>query len=833
MPNFQIPLQQNTPTKHSNKPLQTILLFLAFLIPFSALQAKPCCPKKRQHFQHDIQLQLADSAGFLVEDTEFWVTLDIIKNGPLVTIDIPLINFQTGPISSNNLALESLVQGGYLYTTDGFLPADVRPTDIMPRSIVAASNNGLAPLFSFTQTTSSLPVPPAGYIVQITNAGELQIQCAGTFGNIIPSGPQIVLPCSISYITNSISKVCYNKVISDGATNATQFTSPLSLANGIRDTHFNDAFDGVVAWSWTDNSMVPDKTNGVLNCMVAVGKVTPSGTLQVSAPIQLTDLEAGTLAWCTSCAINRTNPDNIVVSYGQLSNNAPINALLTVSSPDSIAGEYPASAGALFPSPWTLPDSLIVPADPLNADTPLVNDLTGKIALIAADGFQTGSINKCNNAFDAGAIGAIIYLDANNFSDGSINGSPFIPCIAVPLNTGLDLLNNQPATGSAETLNVGSEPTVYRAVSFDGGQTWPVNGPWNIEPFTLGDNAGVRADDFGNIWYGTLNSETGLPLFGVSLDGGVTFTIAYEAPPVPPNTDPDLFIGYDFPQFCFGGSHEDDTYGLYFTTNLVVDLDFMQGLGFIPVSGPLLEDIGAGTMVNLHNNNTNAVAFIAAASDSRVWMCGIPSTTSFFQIYSASTFILPQVLNYKSPGPLDENLAGTWNVGIANNLGSEYGFASGQIAQPVYGFFDNPIIYDNKRQALYTMYSTQSPLNSQNMRIYFVISRNNGQTWSQAIDISNTDFANRGFMSMALDRVTGDLVFGWYDGRNDPSYESVEYFASVIPAKKLDTLVNSIPTNDPLPLFNIPPFTPLTRTIQNDKMSDMRPNHMEHSVKRN
>ena len=74
------------------------------------------------------------------------------------------------------------------------------------------------------------------------------------------------------------------------------------------------------------------------------------------------------------------------------------------------------------------------------------------------------------------------------------------------------------------------------------------------------------------------------------------------------------------------------------------------------------------------------------------------------------------------------------------------------------------------------MYQAQFPDYSQNMRIYFVISRDNGQTWSDPIDIATTDFANRGFQSMALDPVTGNLVFGWYDGRNDPTYQISSIF---------------------------------------------------------
>lgn len=62
---------------------------------------------------------------------------------------------------------------------------------------------------------------------------------------------------------------------------------------------------------------------------------------------------------------------------------------------------------------------------------------------------------------------------------------------------------------------------------------------------------------------------------------------------------------------------------------------------------------------------------------------------------------------------------------------------------------------------------------------------------------------------MALDTVKGNLLFGWYDGRNDKTYESVEYMAAILPAKTLDKLVNSIPLSNPLyalPSATTPPF---------------------------
>ena len=107
-------------------------------------------------------------------------------------------------------------------------------------------------------------------------------------------------------------------------------------------------------------------------------------------------------------------------------------------------------------------------------------------------------------------------------------------------------------------------------------------------------------------------------------------------------------------------------------------------------------------------------------------------------------------------------------------------------SQPVRGFIHNcpqSNIYDDARQALYRLQQDKLPDFSQNMRLYFAISRDNGQTWSNPIDIANTNFANRGFQSMALDPVRGDLYFGWYDGRNDPSYQSLEYYGAVIRRK--------------------------------------------------
>lgn len=647
----------------------------------SSNQKKKCNSKQ---FQHNIQLQLSDSLGFPVPGTEFWITLTIIKEGNKVTIQVPVINFQTGPSADNPIELPALVPGGYLYTSDGFLPKEFHHNNIVPISVLAASNNGMSQPFSFTVT----PAPPyanipTGYILSITNAGGLNVSCAGTFGNIIPVGPQIVLPAEISYIVKPKIRLGTNYVVDSGFTNITQFTGN-ALNNGIRDSHVNDAFDGVTAWAWTSNSNIVDKTNGTLNVFVAIGKI-KNGKLKIGKPFQLTNLPPEIMGWDTAVAINRTNRNNIVVSWLQFNN--------------------------------------------------------------------------------------------------------------IPLSI------------------------TFRAVSFDGGKTWPINGPTNIQPTGFiapgipggaGDNPGMRSDKFGNIWYLTTNffddfgNLINQPVFWISSDEGITYSIAYTL------SAPASGFFYDFPQFSFGGDGSGN-YGIWFVADYVNPAtgDLVQSVGFLPITG--LGQFGTANVAQLTSLiNTNQVSNITASIDGRVWYQGTPNLDD--GPLEASSYIQPQVVTFKSPGPIDQNYAGPWNTAILSNGGQQYG-ASTTISSPDFSYFTGPqsIIYDDSRQALYALACTQSPELSQNMRLYFIISRDNGQTWSDPIDIETDDFANRGFQSMALDPVTGNLVIGWYDGRNDPTYHSVQYFGAIITKCELDKLVEKIPLSNPL--YILPPATVSQSTV--------------------
>lgn len=662
-------------------------------------------------FQHNIQLQLSDSNGWPVAGTKFWVTLTITKDDSLVTVEWPLINFPTGQVSTDDPYYPSgqvipgfPPLGGYLYTSDGFLPKDYRPVDLVPRAIVAASNNGMSPVFSFTQDPNTLPQPPAGYIVQMTNAGAFVVQAAGTFGNIIAPGPQVLMPGSITYSVKSTKRshddiqfdentrshdsaeFKHNTKISKGASNVTQFIGG-ALGDGYRDSHVNDAFNGKIAFTWTDNSTFTHLDNGTQDAMVAIGKV-KDGKIKIKKIFNLTNFPDlpftptyhGLQAWDTAVTFNRTNPDNIVVSWGLI-----------------------------------------------------------------------------------------------------------------------DRVSALPATISS----------LYRAVSFDGGKTWPINGLTNIQPTgtppSFGDARGVASDKFGNIWYSASNRFDGSgnfinqAFFMVSTDGGVNYSVVYSIPVTTPAIT-------DYPQYCFG-TNSSGQYGLYFqatfSPNLLAGgIDAFPSVGFIPING--LGLFGSVEYVQLPGLAPALVTSdVTASNDGRFWLQGLNSGA----VSTPYSFIQPLLIAYKSPSEtLDINWSGAWDARVVNNIASTFadnGEVPPTFPQPIsFQLYlltsAQSIIYDESRQALYMLTNGQQPDFGQNMQIYFSISRNNGMTWSDPIRVNTSHTANRGIQSMALDPITGDLVFGWYDGRNDKTFKSVEYYGAILTAHELDKLVGDIPLSNPI-----------------------------------
>lgn len=717
------------------------------------------CSNKAES-EHQVQLQLFDVYGIPVPNTSFWITITILKNGDKVTLQLPTINFQTGQFANASFEPTPPFNAGYLYTVGGFLPKEFRPNDIENRSWLAASNNGMSEAFSFTQDPSTLPVPVAGYIVQVTNAGGLVVQAAGTFGNSIASGPQVMLPTIINYIIKPKIKLGHNTTISTGFTDTTHFTNPNSADNGIRDTHINDAFSGVVATAWTSNSTVPDKTNGTMNLMVSIGKVN-DGRLEMGKPVQLTNFPPNVQAWDTSIAINRINKNVIVVSYGILD-------LSAFSFPSARAVSF--DGGKTWPAPYVY--------------TSFTGYITGNVLTVTS--LTNGTIE----------VGQIIYT--------------YTSLVNILVGTQITALGT--GTGGVGTYIVNlsqNVPSTYIIASLQ------LNGILQLQttPGSLGfgDNPGVQADKFGNFWYMSTilldpsGNFTNTPYLALSSDQGITFNVVYVLP------EPDFANGFDygFPEYCFGGDGQGN-YGIWIHTDYAsaMTLDNIAMVTFVPILGLGSINLAGVTSANLPQFLNNlSVCSLTASAEGRLWLTGWTAGFGPTFFPAPMTTVTSMRTVFKSPGPINSNYVGPWDFNIANY--ADYILFSGQDnSQPIFAYFNSfrTAVYDDKRQALYQTSIGHFPDQGQNMRLYFAISRNNGQTWSQPIDISNSDLGNRGFQSIALDPISGNLIISWYDGRNGgPEFARVEYFGAVITACELDKLVEKIPLSNPV--YSIPPTT--------------------------
>ena len=56
--------------------------------------------ESKNSFEHNLQLQLFDVYGVPVPDTQFWITVTILKEGNKVTLQLPCINWQSGPFAN-------------------------------------------------------------------------------------------------------------------------------------------------------------------------------------------------------------------------------------------------------------------------------------------------------------------------------------------------------------------------------------------------------------------------------------------------------------------------------------------------------------------------------------------------------------------------------------------------------------------------------------------------------------------------------------------------------------------------------------------------------------
>lgn len=272
---------------------------------------RSCRSPQYKSFNQIFTLQLFDYQYFPLSSPTFDIIAGVQTQGDLVTVTIPSISFQTtSDQSPDNQDNNPLILGGYVGTADGSLPKNLRPTQLQT---VFDSSTGLN--------------------ISIDTYGNVGIASAEDITGVIPVGSYTTAPVTITYHRPKRRSIgISNFIIQPAFTNISQFTGA-ALDDGIRDSHVNDHYKNTLAWAWVDNSAQTDLSNNTIDCYVAIGKVR-RGKVVVGEPIRLTHLPTGVGAWDTAVAINRTNPDNIVVSFGQYDYNGGDAALSVCVSND-------------------------------------------------------------------------------------------------------------------------------------------------------------------------------------------------------------------------------------------------------------------------------------------------------------------------------------------------------------------------------------------------------------------------------------------------------------------------------------------------------------------
>jgi hypothetical protein len=220
--------------------------------------------------KHTFILQVTDLTTIPIDNTDFSVTVDVVKTGKQVTLFFPVINFQIGQISEFFAPYVPYPGTGLIVTTKGFLPECLKHQSITPISKLVSAGDGFVPIATFS---GPFPTPPSGYTVLLDSEGCLTISQAGAQFNQISPGSHTLFPFSMTYLASKKKKITEcEHILSKGFTDVTQFTgngSPYRSPQGdnIRDSHINDFYDGIQASAWPDNHNIP-KTQNTLSQLI-------------------------------------------------------------------------------------------------------------------------------------------------------------------------------------------------------------------------------------------------------------------------------------------------------------------------------------------------------------------------------------------------------------------------------------------------------------------------------------------------------------------------------------------------------------------------------------
>ena len=346
---------------------------------------------------------------------------------------------------------------------------------------------------------------------------------------------------------------------------------------------------------------------------------------------------------------------------------------------------------------------------------------------------------------------------------------------------------------------------LWSGISYDGGKTWPIVRRIDVAPITvLPDNYYFRADPngtfdkFGNFWAVYMihiadDQLDGNPLaITVSRDKGLTYEVVaifY------PEGQLDFGDFYDYPRIAFGGDGNGE-YALWYVTNLnsfITDPPSSENyVGYVKVSATGVIDNSSATLVKMPAAGTNNYSLneISAAPSGtiRIALQNIPPP--FFGTQMVLFELVGGVNNFPDfsiVGPIDQN---NLTLTFSPAVGYGGGPVSFQTVRGVTSFGARGLEYDAQRNRLWALFADKHPAKSDDMVLYIQFSDNGGKSWSQVIQVSDTDIKSRAIEGFKINEDTGDLIIAWYDARNSIDGRKAEYFYTYVSASLADELTN-------------------------------------------
>jgi hypothetical protein len=743
-----------------------VVLGLTSLVSSAKLQAKIAIqPTIESDVDFDLKFQSFDAVGNPIPNSEFEIRTLLCYQGNQATIQFPLFNFQTG------------VRGAIIRSLNK-LPEEFRPEG--EQQFFCSDNDAYLQTFSLL---GPFPTPLSSLTLTISRSGRVMIS---NNGGLIPAGGHSFNSQTVSYIGKeevARPKVHYlNSLFTlqlldyqNFALPGTTFPIPATVETEgdlVKINLPSISFTTTGATSPLNESAYPLILGGYVN--------TFSGFL--SANLRPTQIQT---VFDLSSGLNLS-----IDTYGNLS----------IASPNTVTGVIPVGSYTTAPisikyhvprqNEFEIKNFIIQPAftNFANSTNPQAitygirnfetNDLyQGKLAWTWVD--NSAQEDQTDNQMDGYVAIGQVYEDHLQIGDP-------IRLTELPTNIraaspGVAINRDNPSiiAVSFHTVNLTitqNQLVVY--ASTDGGETW--SGPINVDPsLNVVGASRIGADKYGNFWImAPLGGINNLGVYASS-DGGFNWNLIFETTDGPT---------YDYPQIAFGNNGRGD-YGLWFAAEYFdANNDTHPRLGFIPTTG--LGQFGSGSTIVLEQLiNCTGDNALAVKADGTVFINNTLGEYTFYNNYYANTLLV------KSPGPLTPALVSA-PMTILN---------SGQNILPTasYPAFDytyfpttvNNSFYDERRKALYMVYTEQPDPNSQDLYLYMVVSFNEGVSWSKRIELASSYHNNRGFSSIAFDQEAGTMNISWYDSRNSPDGTGEQYFGAYLNKNQLDCIVKHLRKN--------------------------------------